>query len=120
MTGSGPYKRPVEIPFLEEHRECRTVLFGTLTPKHEAFIRAVFRGAEYKCENLPRPTRRMHDTGREFCNNGLCNPNYLTALPRANLFKHALSSTLSIKRHSRMPRLSVGRAGVGFLFGPVF
>jgi predicted nucleotide-binding protein (sugar kinase/HSP70/actin superfamily) len=76
---SQQYKRPLENPFLEEHREDTTVLFGTLTPKHETFIRAVFRGAGYKCENLPPPTRRMHDTGKEFCNNGLCNPNYFTA-----------------------------------------
>jgi predicted nucleotide-binding protein (sugar kinase/HSP70/actin superfamily) len=73
------YKRLPENPFLEQDRENTTVLFGTLTPKHEAFIRAVFRGAGYKCENLPPPTRRAHDTGKEFCNNGLCNPNYFTS-----------------------------------------
>lgn len=73
------YKRPQETSFLEEDRDHSTILFGTLTPKHEAFIRAVFRGAGYRCENLPLPTRRMHDTGKEFCNNGLCNPNYFTA-----------------------------------------
>jgi predicted nucleotide-binding protein (sugar kinase/HSP70/actin superfamily) len=73
------YKRPPEIPFLPEDRDTVTILFGTLTPKHEALIQAVFRGAGYKCENLPPPTRRAHDTGKEFCNNGLCNPNYFTA-----------------------------------------
>lgn len=73
------YRRPDEIPFADEDRQTTTILFGTLTPKHEAFIRAVFRGAGYKCESLPCPTRRAHDTGKEFCNNGLCNPNYFTA-----------------------------------------
>ena len=73
------YKRAREIPFLEDDRDRTTILFGTLTPKHEAFIRAVFRGAGYACENLPLPTHRAHDTGKEFCNNGLCNPNYFTA-----------------------------------------
>ena len=79
MITSEPYKRLPENPFLPEERDATTILFGTLTPKHEAFIRAVFRGAGYKCENLPMPTRRAHDTGKEFCNNGLCNPNYFTA-----------------------------------------
>ena len=79
MYSSAQYKSAPENPFLEQDRQNVTILFGTLTPKHEAFIRAVFRGAGYRCENLPLPTRRMHDTGKEFCNNGLCNPNYFTA-----------------------------------------
>ena len=73
------YRRPLERPFLESQRANTTILFGTLTPKHEPLIRAVFRGAGYHCESLPTPTRRTHDTGKEFCNNGLCNPNYFTA-----------------------------------------
>lgn len=78
MIATEHYHRLPERPFLAEERDETTILFGTLTPKHEAFIRAVFRGAGYKCENLPLPTRRAHDTGKEFCNNGLCNPNYIT------------------------------------------
>ena len=73
------YKIAPERLFLAEERAGTTILFGTLTPKHEAFIRAVFRGAGYCCENLPPPTRSCHETGKEFCNNGLCNPNYFTA-----------------------------------------
>ena len=79
MIGTNQYKAPHEKTFLAEDRDRTTILFGTLTPKHEAFIRAVFRGSGYKCESLPTPTRRAHDTGKEFCNNGLCNPNYFTA-----------------------------------------
>ena len=79
MLSCSQYRIAPEDPFLEQDRENTTILFGTLTPKHEALIRAVFRGAGYQCENLPLPTRRMHDTGKEFCNNGLCNPNYFTA-----------------------------------------
>lgn len=79
MIARKQYRRPPETPFLAEDRQRTTILFGTLTPKHEALIRAVFRGAGYHCENLPPPTRRAHDTGKEFCNNGLCNPNYFTA-----------------------------------------
>src|SRR5579884_1665538 len=79
MSTCAPYRLRPELPFLEEDRHRVTILFGTLTPRHEALIRAVFRGAGYRCEKLPLPTRPMHDTGKEFCNNGLCNPNYFTA-----------------------------------------
>ncbi len=79
MIASEQYRRPRDVAFLEAERDSTTILFGTLTPKHEALIRAVFRGDGYACENLPLPTRRAHDTGKEFCNNGLCNPNYFTA-----------------------------------------
>jgi predicted nucleotide-binding protein (sugar kinase/HSP70/actin superfamily) len=79
MIASEHYKRLPDNPFLPQDRDTTTILFGTLTPKHEGLIRAVFRGAGYRCENLPPPTRRTHDTGKEFCNNGLCNPNYFTA-----------------------------------------
>ena len=79
MTTANQYRRPAEKAFLESERADTTVLFGTLTPKHEALIRAVFRGAGYQCESLPTPTRRAHETGKEFCNNGLCNPTYFTS-----------------------------------------
>lgn len=73
------YRRPAERPFLAEERGRTTILFGNLTPKHDALIEAVFRGCGYRCEALPLPTRSCYDTGKEFCNNGLCNPNYYTA-----------------------------------------
>jgi predicted nucleotide-binding protein (sugar kinase/HSP70/actin superfamily) len=79
MLATEHYKRPVERPFTAAERSTTTILFGNLTPKHEAFIRAVFERSGYKCVNLPLPTRRAHETGKEFCNNGLCNPNYFTA-----------------------------------------
>ena len=66
-------------PFLASERERTTILFGNLTPKHEALIEAVFRGAGYRCEALPTPVKANYQTGKEFCNNGLCNPNYYTS-----------------------------------------
>jgi len=66
-------------PFLASERERTTILFGNLTPKHEALIEAVFRGSGYRCEALPIPTKANYQTGKEFCNNGLCNPNYYTS-----------------------------------------
>ena len=66
-------------PFLASERERTTILFGNLTPKHEALIEAVFRGSGYRCEALPTPVKANYQTGKEFCNNGLCNPNYYTS-----------------------------------------
>jgi predicted nucleotide-binding protein (sugar kinase/HSP70/actin superfamily) len=73
------YLRTPERPFTVEQRPNTTILFGNLTPKHEDLIKAVFLGEGYKFENLPLPTRGSFQTGREFCSNGLCNPNYFTA-----------------------------------------
>lgn len=79
MIASEHYRRPAERPFTAAERATTTILFGNLTPKHEAFIKAVFERSGYQCVNLPLPTLRAHETGKEFCNNGLCNPNYFTA-----------------------------------------
>lgn len=73
------YRRPPARPFTAEERQSTTILFGNLTPKHDALIEAVFQGAGYKCTALPTPTRDNYFTGRAYCNNGLCNPNYFTA-----------------------------------------
>ncbi len=73
------YERPELRPFTADERSRTTILFGNLTPKHEALIQAVFQGSGYLCQALPAPTRANCLTGKEFCNNGLCNPNYFTA-----------------------------------------
>jgi len=101
MIATGQFKRATEKPFLEEERQTTTILFGTLTPKHESFIRAVFRGAGYRCENLPLPTRRDHDIGKEFCNNGLCNPNYFTAGALINYLQQRVREGMTAEEVSR-------------------
>jgi predicted nucleotide-binding protein (sugar kinase/HSP70/actin superfamily) len=68
-----------ERPFLAHEKPYTTILFGTLSVFHDTLIQAVFRGAGYRCEKLPTPRKAAHETGKEFCNNGLCNPNYYTA-----------------------------------------
>ncbi|MCX7602493.1 MAG: hypothetical protein N2036_00310, partial [Bryobacteraceae bacterium] len=73
------YRRPEALPFTPEERASTTILFGNLTPKHDALIEAVFRGSGYLCRALPTPSRSSYSTGVEYCNHGLCNPNYYTA-----------------------------------------
>jgi predicted nucleotide-binding protein (sugar kinase/HSP70/actin superfamily) len=41
-------------------------------------IRAVFQGCGYNCEKLPVPDVAGFQTGKEFGNNGQCNPTYFT------------------------------------------
>ena len=73
-----PFQRPVERAFTAEERDKVTILFGGLTWKHEALIRAVFQGCGYKCEIVPCPDVPAFQIGKEYGNNGQCNPTYFT------------------------------------------
>src|SRR5271167_707213 len=78
---SGPvrhFHRPVERPFTAEERGKVTILFGGLTWKHEKVIQAVFEGCGYRCEILPVPDVAAFQLGKEYGNNGQCNPTYFT------------------------------------------
>jgi predicted nucleotide-binding protein (sugar kinase/HSP70/actin superfamily) len=72
------FHRPVERAFTAEERSRVTILFGGFTWKHEDLIRAVFQGCGYRCEKLPVPDVPAFQTGKEFGNNGQCNPTYFT------------------------------------------
>jgi predicted nucleotide-binding protein (sugar kinase/HSP70/actin superfamily) len=72
------YYRPLEEPFTEDQRATTTILAGSITAKHEALIEAVFQGEGYRFQALPTPTNKGFQVGKEFCNNGLCNPYYYT------------------------------------------
>jgi len=72
------FRRPVERPFTAEERDRVTILFGGFTWKHERFIQAVFRGCGYRCQMLPNPNVAAFQTGKEYGNNGQCNPTYFT------------------------------------------
>jgi len=72
------FRRPAERPFLAEERDRITILFGGLTSKHEALIRAVFQGSGYHCETLPNPDVAAYQLGRQYGNHGQCNPAHFT------------------------------------------
>ena len=72
------FKRPVERPFTRAERDTTTILFGGLTWKHERLIQGVLEGLGYKAQPLPVPDRRAFQTGKEYGNNGQCNPTYFT------------------------------------------
>jgi predicted nucleotide-binding protein (sugar kinase/HSP70/actin superfamily) len=73
-----PFQRPRENAFRAEERDRVTILFGGLTWKHESLICAVFNGSGYKCEIVPCPDVPAFQLGKEYGNNGQCNPTYFT------------------------------------------
>lgn len=82
---SPQFERPNERPFTAAERARTTLLFGGLTIKHESLVRAALEGLGYRCESLPVPDVRAFQLGKEFGNNGQCNPTYFTV---GNLVKH--------------------------------
>jgi predicted nucleotide-binding protein (sugar kinase/HSP70/actin superfamily) len=70
------FHRPVERPFTAAERDRVTILFGGLTWKHEWLIRSAFESAGYKVALLPTPDVAGFQLGKEYGNNGQCNPTY--------------------------------------------
>jgi len=72
------FARPVERDFTGDQRAHTTILFGGLTWKHEQLIRGALAGLGYSVEPLPVPDVRAFQLGKEYGNNGQCNPTYFT------------------------------------------
>ncbi|HTX37798.1 MAG TPA: hypothetical protein VME43_22370, partial [Bryobacteraceae bacterium] len=72
------FKKPVEKPFTAEQRATTTLLFGGLTWKHEKLVHGALEGLGYLAEAVPTPNVKAFQTGKEFGNNGQCNPTYFT------------------------------------------
>jgi predicted nucleotide-binding protein (sugar kinase/HSP70/actin superfamily) len=79
------FKKPVENGFTKDQRHHTTVLFGGLTWKHEYLIHGALEGLGYKCEAVPAPDVQAFQLGKEYGNNGQCNPTYFTV---GNLVQH--------------------------------
>src|SRR5271167_4381307 len=72
------FHRPVERPFTRSERDNTTILFGGLTWKHERLVHAALESLGYKCESVPVPNKKAFQLGKEYGNNGQCNPTYFT------------------------------------------
>src|SRR5262245_1626065 len=72
------FRRPVERAFTAQERGKVTILIGGLTWKHEKVMQAVFAGCGYRCAILPVPNVSAFQLGKEYGNNGQCNPTYFT------------------------------------------
>jgi predicted nucleotide-binding protein (sugar kinase/HSP70/actin superfamily) len=72
------FRSPLARHFLAEDRHKVTVLFGGFTWKHERLIAAILRRSGYRCQQLPTPDLAAFALGKEYGNNGQCNPTYFT------------------------------------------
>jgi len=72
------FKRPAERPFTKQERAVTTLLFGGLTWKHEKLVHGALEGLGYKARPVPTPNVRAFQLGKEYGNNGQCNPTYFT------------------------------------------
>ena len=72
------FRKPEERAFTGAERDRVTILFGGLTWKHEKLIQAAFQANGYNCVVLPVPDVAAFQLGKEFGNNGQCNPTYFT------------------------------------------
>jgi predicted nucleotide-binding protein (sugar kinase/HSP70/actin superfamily) len=79
------FKKPVENLFTKSQRDHTTILFGGLTWRHEHLIHGALEGLGYKCEYVPTPNVTAFQLGKEYGNNGQCNPTYFTV---GNLVQH--------------------------------
>lgn len=72
------FRRPVERPFYKDERSTTTVLIGGLSSTHDKLIAASLRNLGLKARALPPTNLSAFEMGREYGNNGYCNPTYFT------------------------------------------
>ena len=72
------FKKPVENNFTAPQRPHTTLLFGGLTFRHEHLLKGVFESLGYKTAVVPTPNVNAFQLGKEYGNNGQCNPTYFT------------------------------------------
>ncbi|MCC6750231.1 MAG: activator of (R)-2-hydroxyglutaryl-CoA dehydratase [Deltaproteobacteria bacterium] len=81
------FRRPEELPFTAAERPHTTVLIGGLSLRHDALIKAGLEGLGYRIDTVPVPRKADFQAGKEYGNNGQCNPTYFTVGALVNLLK---------------------------------
>jgi predicted nucleotide-binding protein (sugar kinase/HSP70/actin superfamily) len=81
------FKRPPERPFTRAERDRVTILFGGLTARHERLVFAGLEGLGYRVAIVPTPRKADFQAGKEYGNNGQCNPTYFTVGALVNYLK---------------------------------
>jgi predicted nucleotide-binding protein (sugar kinase/HSP70/actin superfamily) len=84
-AGTSHYRLAPERSFTAAERDSVTILFGGLTTRHDRLIQAIMRSCGHQCEPLPQPDLAACLVGKQYCNNGVCNPAYFTI---GNLVKY--------------------------------
>ncbi|MFQ5422873.1 MAG: activator of (R)-2-hydroxyglutaryl-CoA dehydratase [Phycisphaerae bacterium] len=98
------FRRPSEKGFTKDERSRVTVWFGGLTMRHERLILAGLQGLGYQVGIVPTPNKTDFQAGREYGNNGQCNPTYFTVGSLVNHLKQmrdeeGLSTEEIIRNH---------------------
>jgi predicted nucleotide-binding protein (sugar kinase/HSP70/actin superfamily) len=83
----GHFKRPKERAFTRSEKGKTTVLFGGLTLRHELLCMASLEGLGHKVAIVPTPIKADFQAGKEYGNNGQCNPTYFTVGSLVNYLK---------------------------------
>ena len=81
------FRRPDERPFTKAERATTTILFGGLTMRHDNLLLAALEGLGYKVALIPVPRKADFQAGKEYGNNGQCNPTYFTVGALVNYLK---------------------------------
>lgn len=81
------FKRPRERGFTKAERGKVTIWLGGLTLRHEQLIVSGLEGLGYKVGLIPTPVKADFQAGKEFGNNGQCNPTYFTVGSLVNHLK---------------------------------
>ncbi|MFQ5492036.1 MAG: hypothetical protein ACE5GE_15065, partial [Phycisphaerae bacterium] len=82
------FAKPQERRFTKSERDRVTILFGGLTMRHEELILAGLEGLGYKVGLVPTACKADFQAGKEYGNNGQCNPTYFTVGALVNYLKH--------------------------------
>ena len=72
------FRKPEERDFTAGDRPHTTLLVGGLTFRHEHLLRGAFESLGYLTEVIPTPNVDAFQAGKEYGNNGQCNPTYFT------------------------------------------
>src|SRR3970282_2828026 len=72
------FHKPIERPFTRSQRLYTTVFYGGLTWKHEHLVHGALEGLGYNVEYIPTADKAAFQLGKEYGNNGQCNPTYFT------------------------------------------
>ena len=82
------FRRPEENTQGDLRDGRTTLLLGGLTARHDRLIAAALRSLGYRARPIPVPTKSDYQAGREYGNNGQCNPTYFTVGALVNYLKH--------------------------------
>lgn len=81
------FKKPGERNFTKAERGHTTIWFGGLTLRHEELLLSALEGLGYKAGIIPTPIKADFQAGKEYGNNGQCNPTYFTVGALVNHLK---------------------------------